>query len=157
MKIFNLPDLAEDDLGEALEEAEIVHGHVREGDGVLAGRPLVSVETDEAVLAVRTPFSDQIMQIYGEADGMVELGTSFIGFEEGDRAETGSLFRCLKAKTEPEPDSRARKMPLRKESPKPPAGRSLALPLNHHAVSSGEAARFLTAVKTDFGQSPIKE
>ena len=42
---FTLPDL-----GEGLEEAEIVTWLVNEGDHVVANQPLVSVETDEAVV-----------------------------------------------------------------------------------------------------------
>ena len=44
MRQFLLPDL-----GEGLEEAEIVAWHVNEGDHVVADQPLVSVETDKAV------------------------------------------------------------------------------------------------------------
>jgi len=45
MRQFTLPDL-----GEGLEEAEIVSWHVNEGDHVVADQPLVSVETDKAVV-----------------------------------------------------------------------------------------------------------
>src|SRR5262245_33144893 len=47
MRQFLLPDL-----GEGLEEAEIVAWHVTEGDHVVADQPLVSVETDKAVVEV---------------------------------------------------------------------------------------------------------
>ncbi len=43
--IFVLPDL-----GEGLREADIVAWHVAEGDHVVADQPLVSVETDKAVV-----------------------------------------------------------------------------------------------------------
>ena len=45
MSQFNLPDL-----GEGLEEAEIVAWHVNQGDHVVTDQPLVSVETDKAVV-----------------------------------------------------------------------------------------------------------
>ena len=47
MRQFLLPDL-----GEGLEEAEIVTWHVNEGDNVVVDQPLVSVETDKAVVEV---------------------------------------------------------------------------------------------------------
>jgi len=47
MRQFMLPDL-----GEGLEEAEIVTWHVNEGDHVVTDQPLVSVETDKAVVEV---------------------------------------------------------------------------------------------------------
>ena len=47
MKTFHLPDL-----GEGLQEAEIVNWHVGPGDQVVADQPLVSVETDKAVVEI---------------------------------------------------------------------------------------------------------
>src|SRR5439155_10118384 len=55
MRQFLLPDL-----GEGLEEAEIVTWHVNEGDRVVIDQPLVSVETDKAVVEVPSPWSGQI-------------------------------------------------------------------------------------------------
>ena len=52
MRQFLLPDL-----GEGLEEAEIVAWHVTEGDHVVADQPLVSVETDKAVVELPSPQS----------------------------------------------------------------------------------------------------
>ena len=52
MRQFTLPDL-----GEGLEEAEIVAWFVNEGDHVVADQPLVSVETDKAVVEVPSPWS----------------------------------------------------------------------------------------------------
>ncbi len=52
MRTFNLPDL-----GEGLSEAEIVNWHVSAGDRVVADQPLVSVETDKAVVEVPSPFT----------------------------------------------------------------------------------------------------
>jgi len=45
---FHLPDL-----GEGLHEAEIVHWHVQPGERVVENQPLVSVETDKAVVEIR--------------------------------------------------------------------------------------------------------
>ncbi len=50
MRTFKLPDL-----GEGLSEAEIVNWHVSAGDRVVADQPLVSVETDKAVVEVPSP------------------------------------------------------------------------------------------------------
>ena len=55
MKTFNLPDL-----GEGLQEAEIVQWHVGAGDQVVADQPLVSVETDKAVVEVPSPRAGRI-------------------------------------------------------------------------------------------------
>ena len=55
MRQFLLPDL-----GEGLEEAEIVSWHVVEGDNVVVDQPLVSVETDKAVVEVPSPRSGRV-------------------------------------------------------------------------------------------------
>jgi 2-oxoisovalerate dehydrogenase E2 component (dihydrolipoyl transacylase) len=60
MRQFVLPDL-----GEGLEEAEIVNWHVNEGDHVVTDQPLVSVETDKAVVEVPSPSSGRILHLFG--------------------------------------------------------------------------------------------
>ena len=50
MSTFDLPDL-----GEGLQEAEIVAWHVAEGDHVVVDQPLVSVETEKAVVEIPSP------------------------------------------------------------------------------------------------------
>ena len=47
-------------LEEGLQDAEIVAWHVAEGDHVVADQPLVSVETDKAVVEVPSPRSGRI-------------------------------------------------------------------------------------------------
>ncbi len=53
MSTFNLPDL-----GEGLQEAELVAWHVAEGDHVVVDQPLVSVETEKAVVEIPSPKPD---------------------------------------------------------------------------------------------------
>ena len=62
MKIFKLPDL-----GEGLQEAEIVAWHVGVGDHVVADQPLVSVETDKAVVEVPSPYAGSIAKLMFDA------------------------------------------------------------------------------------------
>jgi pyruvate dehydrogenase E2 component (dihydrolipoamide acetyltransferase) len=50
MRQFLWPDLVE-----GLAEVEIVAWHVTQGDHMVADRPLVSVETDKAVVEVPSP------------------------------------------------------------------------------------------------------
>ena len=59
MTPFNLPDL-----GEGLKEAEIVTWHVAEGDHVVIDQPLVSVETEKAVVEIPSPQSGRICLLY---------------------------------------------------------------------------------------------
>lgn len=83
---FVLPDL-----GEGLEEAEIVTWLVNEGDHVVANQPLVSVETDKAVVEIPSPWSGTIAQRFGAEGDTVKVGAPLIEFSEGAGADTGTI------------------------------------------------------------------
>jgi len=86
MRQFNLPDL-----GEGLEEAEIVTWHVNEGDHVVADQPLVSVETDKAVVEVPSPWSGNIARLLGAKGDLVKVGAPLVEFAEGKEIDTGTV------------------------------------------------------------------
>ncbi len=86
MRQFLLPDL-----GEGLEEAEIVAWHVTEGDHVVADQPLVSVETDKAVVEVPSPQSGRIARLFGAKGDVVKVGAPLVEFAEGLEADTGTV------------------------------------------------------------------
>ena len=60
MKIFKLPDL-----GEGLQEAEIVRWHVTVGDTIAQDAPLVSVETAKAIVDIPSPYAGKIQRLFG--------------------------------------------------------------------------------------------
>src|SRR5262249_10109118 len=86
MRQFLLPDL-----GEGLEEAEIVTWHVNEGERVGVDQPLVSVETDEAVVEVPSPWSGQIARLFGAKGDLIKVGAPLVEFAEGERGDTGTV------------------------------------------------------------------
>jgi 2-oxoisovalerate dehydrogenase E2 component (dihydrolipoyl transacylase) len=86
MRQFILPDL-----GEGLEEAEIVTWHVNEGDRVVVDQPLVSVETDKAVVEVPSPFSGRIARLFGAKGDLVKVGAPLVEFSEGVAEDTGTV------------------------------------------------------------------
>src|SRR6266853_1827513 len=86
MRQFNLPDL-----GEGLEEAEIVAWHVNQGDHVVTDQPLVSVETDKAVVEVPSPWSGRIARVFGTKGDLVKVGATLVEFAEGEGEETGTV------------------------------------------------------------------
>ncbi len=86
MSSFALPDL-----GEGLQEAEIVAWHVAEGDHVVADQPLVSVETEKAVVEVPAPQSGRIARLIGKPGDRVKVGAPLVIFEEGTHADTGTV------------------------------------------------------------------
>jgi len=86
MRQFILPDL-----GEGLEEAEIVTWHVNEGDRVVVDQPLVSVETDKAVVEVPSPWSGRIARLFGGKGDLVKVGAPLVEFAEGTQGDTGTV------------------------------------------------------------------
>lgn len=73
---FNLPDL-----GEGLQEAEIVRWHVAIGDTVEVDDPLVAMETAKAVVEVPSPLAGRIAALHGKPGDTVAVGTPLVDFE----------------------------------------------------------------------------
>ncbi|MGH7246532.1 MAG: dihydrolipoamide acetyltransferase family protein [Pseudomonadota bacterium] len=83
---FTLPDL-----GEGLEEAEIVSWLVNEGDHVIANQPLLSVETDKAVVEIPSPWSGTIARRFGAKGDVIKVGAALVEFSEQAGADTGTI------------------------------------------------------------------
>jgi len=90
MTAFNLPDL-----GEGLQEAEIVAWHVSEGDHVVVDQPLLSVETEKAVVEIPSPKAGHIAHLLAHVGERVPVGAPLLEFEEGQHAETGTVVGSL--------------------------------------------------------------
>jgi pyruvate dehydrogenase E2 component (dihydrolipoamide acetyltransferase) len=90
MTLFNLPDL-----GEGLREAEIVAWHVAEGDHVVIDQPLVSVETEKAVVEIPSPRSGRIAQFLARPGEHVQVGQPLLAFEEGVHPDSGTVVGDL--------------------------------------------------------------
>jgi 2-oxoisovalerate dehydrogenase E2 component (dihydrolipoyl transacylase) len=97
MKTFILPDL-----GEGLHDAEIVAWHVAAGDHVVTDQPLVSVETDKAVVEVPSPQAGRIERLCAKPGDHVKTGAPLVEFEEGIHADPGAVVGEL-ATAAPEP------------------------------------------------------
>jgi pyruvate dehydrogenase E2 component (dihydrolipoamide acetyltransferase) len=96
MSTFALPDL-----GEGLQEAEIVSWHVTEGDHVVVDQPLVAVETEKAVVEVPSPQAGHIAKLFAKVGERVKVGAPLVEFEEGPHAETGAIVGELSGAFEP--------------------------------------------------------
>ncbi len=90
MKAFALPDL-----GEGLHEAEIVAWHVSIGDHVVADQPLVSVETEKAVVEIPAPWSGRIAQLHGQPGDRVTIGATLVEYEEATTGDAGTVVGDL--------------------------------------------------------------
>lgn len=129
MRAFALPDL-----GEGLHDAEIVAWHVAVGDHVVAEQPLVSVETDKAVVEIPAPIAGQIVALHGSVGEHVEVGAPLVDFEPGAHADAGAIVGEL-----PEPQHPPLPMP------KPPT----------RQLRAAGAIRALPAVRTRAGRLGI--
>lgn len=82
MRIFRLPDL-----GEGLQEAELVEWHVAPGQEVAVDQPLASVETAKAVVEIPSPQAGRIDKLFAKAGEIIRIGGPLIGFD-GAREES---------------------------------------------------------------------
>ena len=87
---FLLPDL-----GEGLQEAEIVSWHVSDGENVVADQPLVSVETDKAVVEVPSPRSGRIARLFASKGEIVKVGAPLVEFVKGASEDAGTVVGAL--------------------------------------------------------------
>ncbi len=74
--IFNLPDV-----GEGLSEAEIVEWHVERGDSIRAGEPMLSVETDKALVEIPAPESGVVVKLFAGSGDIVSTGKPLVQLE----------------------------------------------------------------------------
>jgi pyruvate dehydrogenase E2 component (dihydrolipoamide acetyltransferase) len=95
MSAFRLPDL-----GEGLEEAEIVAWHVAVGDQVVPDQPLVSVETDKAVVEVPSPRAGRIARLHGQPGDVVKTGAPLVEFEDAGRDDAGTVVGRISKEAE---------------------------------------------------------
>src|ERR1700736_4451721 len=121
MTTFVLPDL-----GEGLQEAELVAWHVAEGDHVVADQPLVSVETEKAVVEVPSPQSGRIARLCAQPGERVKVGAALVEFDEGPRADTGTVVGELAVPTVAPPPRAAEAPPPGAAVRATPAVRALA-------------------------------
>ena len=116
MSTFALPDL-----GEGLQDAELVAWHVAAGDHVVADQPLAAVETEKAVVEIPSPRSGHIARLCATPGERVKVGAPLVEFEEAAHADEGTVVGQL-------PEQRSGRTPPAGPSPvkASPAVRALA-------------------------------
>lgn len=94
------------DVGEGIQEAEIIAWHVGVGDHVVADQPLVSVETDKAVVEIPAPRSGHIAALHGEPGDLIDVGDPLVEFADGEAGDRGAIVGDLAdVASEPVPES----------------------------------------------------
>ena len=126
MKVFKLPDL-----GEGLQEAEIVKWYVNPGDEVKADQPMVSVETAKAVVDIPAPYSGRIAKLYGKAGDIAHLGAPLIAFEgDSDAVDAGTVVGTVEVGQKIVSEAPLAPAPVGSGIKATPAVRALARKLN---------------------------
>ena len=74
-RVFAMPDL-----GEGLEEGEIVSWRVAEGDEVALNQPLVEVETAKMTVEIPSPFAGVIAKLHAGAGDALAVGAPLVTF-----------------------------------------------------------------------------
>jgi pyruvate dehydrogenase E2 component (dihydrolipoamide acetyltransferase) len=125
VRVFNLPDL-----GEGLQEAEIVEWHVKPGEAIESDQAMVAVETDKAIVEVPAPYSGKVEKLFGAPGDKIHVGAPLVGFE-GAGADTGTVVGNLEARTAAAGSARTQTPSgTRGEVKATPAVRALARSLN---------------------------
>jgi pyruvate dehydrogenase E2 component (dihydrolipoamide acetyltransferase) len=125
MNIFTLPDL-----GEGLQDAELVTWHVAAGDHVVADQPLASVETEKAVVEIPSPRSGHVARLCAKPGDRIKVGAPLVEFEEAAHTDEGTVVGQLPET--PTPKAAPRRPTAAKASP---AVRALALGLGVELAS----------------------
>ena len=81
MSQFLLPDL-----GEGLEEAQLVEWLVRVGDNVQLNQPICQVETAKALVDIPSPYAGTVRVLHAQPGDTVLVGTPLITIEQGNVA-----------------------------------------------------------------------
>lgn len=106
MTTFRLPDL-----GEGLTEAEIVAWHVSNGDRVAVDQPLVSVETDKAVVEIPSPHAGTVTKLGASVGDVVKIGAPLVDLETSAAERTSAIVGELKDTESPVPKASTPSLP----------------------------------------------
>jgi len=166
MKYFKLPDL-----GEGLQEAEIVEWHIKPGAAVTTGQIILSVETAKAIVDIPAPQDGVIAACFGEAGDLVHTGEPLLEFEGEQQEDSGTVVGKMQAASDhSEREQFVIGSPYRPGPSVPlatPAIRALAKRLrvdlnkitgtgNHHMITSDDVEKAARLTK-DLGEAePLK-
>jgi 2-oxoisovalerate dehydrogenase E2 component (dihydrolipoyl transacylase) len=85
-----MPDFLLPDLGEGLEEAEIIEWRVQVGDQVTIDQAVVEVETAKAAVEVPVPFAGTVTALHADPGATVAVGQPLVSVDPAAPAEEGS-------------------------------------------------------------------
>lgn len=152
---FKLPDI-----GEGLQEAEIVQWSVKPGDRVKVDDVMVEIQTDKATVEITSPVNGTVTSLAGEEGDVINVGEVLITFEtEGNEKVNGGSQEAEK----PEPPPTKQSIQEKRETPDPtkrkraaPTVRKLARELDvdlQSVIGTGPSGRVLKEDILAFAES----
>ncbi|HWU46558.1 MAG TPA: dihydrolipoamide acetyltransferase family protein [Humibacter sp.] len=87
---MSVKDFALPDLGEGLEESEIVSWHIEPGDTVELNQIIAEVETAKALVELPSPYAGTVRELYVEPGSTVRVGAPIVAFELDDSTGNGA-------------------------------------------------------------------
>jgi 2-oxoisovalerate dehydrogenase E2 component (dihydrolipoyl transacylase) len=90
MRTFRLPDL-----GEGLQEAELVEWRVKPGEEVAVDQPLMAVETAKAVVEIPSPCAGRVERLFATAGDIIRVGAPLVEFEGQADADSGTVVGAV--------------------------------------------------------------
>ncbi len=85
MQEFKLPDL-----GEGMQEAQIIEWLVRPGDTLKLDQPIVRVETDKAIVEIPSPVAGRVSEIRVSQGQVAKLGEVLVVFDSATGSNSGT-------------------------------------------------------------------
>ena len=101
---FKLPDL-----GEGLEEAEIVSWLVKEGEQVDLNQPIVEVETEKALVQIPSPYAGVVEKLHGDVGERVKVGSALVSIRTSAEAPAAGKRREVLVGYDPEEEGSRRR------------------------------------------------
>lgn len=155
-------DIRLPDVGEGLEEGEIVAWRVAPGDVVARDQPLVEVQTDKATVELPSPAPGRVVRLAAAAGDIVKVGDLLLVLEDGTSpAEPASPERPQAGRPKAAPTVRKlaleRGVDLAEVTGTGPGGRILAGDVEAHAGGDGPQSRTPPATKpSPAGRQPLR-
>ena len=113
-------DFALPDLGEGIEEADVLKIYVKEGDSLTVDQPVMEIETDKATLDVPSGIAGTITSLHVAEGQTITPGTVLVTVLEGAAAESGGATSAAPPATPATPPAPAPTPPATPATPPAP-------------------------------------
>lgn len=115
-------------MGDSITEGTIVDIPVAPGDFVNVDDVVIVLETDKVSVDIRAPEDGAVVEIHGEVDDVVEVGSALYRLDTDAEAPADGAGEAPPAAAEPEPAAAPAAAPVSTPPPPPPPGRNTPPP-----------------------------